>query len=275
MNRTVNFDMGLPNEHIMKQLAAIQHTLNQNNWYTQISSSLIAMQNTFAISDWYQQIANITSSMQTLQEGFVDVSKIASPIDDTWQQRMQMLQSSTARIAQLQTWLSQLTEQEFQRVQDEFEPSDKLVEVLDATFEQAANIDDRDAAPNVLQCATQHIQKNFWSILAVLVSLYSLYVNSQPNPQLQTIIEQNKEIECQNTQVIEQNEEEIELTKKTNQFLEYIVNALDLLVDDSDVVRNALDTLSDQEQTVAVEPDESVHSPTQDQNVDCQQENGD
>ena len=275
MNRTVNFAMNLPNEHIMKQLAAIQRTLNQNNWYTQVPSSLIAIQNTFASSDWYQQIANITSFMQTLQERFVDVSKITSHIDDTWQQQMQMIQSSAARISQLQTWLSQLTEQEFQRVQDEFEPSDELIEALDTTFEQAANIDNSDVAPTMFQRATQHIQTNFWSILAVLISLYSLYVNLQPNPQLQTLIEQNKESKCQNAQEIEQNKEEIELTKKGNHFLEHIANTLDLLVDDSDVVRNALDTLSDQEQTVAVEPDEAVHSPAQDQNVDCQQENGD
>jgi hypothetical protein len=67
----------------------------------------------------------------------------------------------------------------------------------------------------------------------------------------------------------------IKLGEKRSDLLQDIANTVHLLIDDSDMVRNTLDTLSDQAQSVAVEPNEIVHSPSQNQNTDSEQENGD
>lgn len=62
----------------------------------------------------------------------------------------------------------------------------------------------------------------------------------------------------------------IKLGEKRSDLLQDIANTVHLLIDDSDMVRNALDTLGDREQSVAVEPNEIVHSPTQNQNTDSE-----
>lgn len=62
----------------------------------------------------------------------------------------------------------------------------------------------------------------------------------------------------------------IELGEKRNNFLQDIANAVHLLIDDSDMFRNALDVLSDQEQPITIELDKAVHSPTQNQNTDSE-----
>ena len=67
----------------------------------------------------------------------------------------------------------------------------------------------------------------------------------------------------------------IELGEKRNNFLQDIANTVHLLIDDSDMVRNALDTLGDREQSITIKLDKAVHSPTQNQNTDSEQENGD
>ena len=67
----------------------------------------------------------------------------------------------------------------------------------------------------------------------------------------------------------------IKLDEKQNNFLQDIANTVHLLIDDSDMARNTPDTLSDQAQPVAVEPNEIVHSPSQNQNTDSEQENSD
>ena len=67
----------------------------------------------------------------------------------------------------------------------------------------------------------------------------------------------------------------IKLGEKRSDLLQDIANTVHLLIDDSDMVRNALDTLSDREQSITIKLDKAVHSPTQNQNTDSEQENGD
>lgn len=284
MNNKNNIDLNVLIQDITNQTAPIRRIWDAVSWQAQISSSLTALQNTLAVSDWYQQMPDITSSVRALQASFsvcqqpwndtlTAVAEITSRINNALRTQILSIQPSIARLIQLQEWLSQLTEREFQSVQDSFEPSDELVEALDTTFEQAADLCEHDSLiSKAFLWTKQYVKEHFGAILGTLISLYSIIA---ANPQLQTIMEQNEEIKNQNTQIIAQNEKEIELAQKNCELLERIADTIDLLINDSDMVRNALDTLSDQEQPVAVQPDQAVHSPVQNQTADHEQKNDD
>lgn len=168
------------------------------------------------------------------------------------------LQSYMPALAELQNRLSQLTEQEFQRVQDEFEPSDELVKALNSTLQNAVDISDKTADTSHLLLNKSFVKENLVGIISILLSIIFYFA---PNAEQQTIISQNK-------QIIEQKQKTIELDERRNELLQDFANTIHLLVDDIDMVRNALDS---QQQSV----DGTVHSPAQDQNVDFQQENND
>lgn len=269
----MNNDLYSLSKRIAAQYDAIQRVVDRMNWHLQIIQPSIDMQDSFIALVQQQQRTGLLSYLHTMQGTFSFYQQFqkgtfagASALEMSnaiQQQRMQLIQPNITRLIQLQDRLSQLTEQEFQLVQDEFEPSDELVESLNSTLQKANDMNDETAGMPCLSLSKSFIKENLIGILSLILTIILQLV---PNTEHQKIISQND-------QIIEQNQKIIELDKRRNELLQNIANTLDLLVDDSDVVRNALDTLSDQEQTIAVESDEAVHSPARDQNTDCHQEN--
>ena len=99
------------------------------------------------------------------------------------------------------------------------------------------------------------------NLIGILSLILTILFQLAPNAEHQKIIRQND-------QIIEQNQKIIELDEKRNELLQDIANTVHLLSEDMNFPIN-------QEQTVAIESDEVVHSPTQDQDTDCHQENSD
>ena len=272
MDHKISDTPQLPSEHIVEQLASIQAMFSRVDWNAQFSSWMSFMQSTFNADNRYSQIANISYVLQTLQESFSTYQqmqeKIAtvalqmqSQLDTILQQTVRFIPTVPTIITQLtelQNRLSQLTDLEFQHLQDEFEPSDELVESLNSTLQKATNMSDETADMPCLSLSKSFIKENLIGILSLILTiLFQL----APNAEHQKTIRQND-------QIIEQNQKIIELDEKRNELLQDLANTVHLLSED-------MNFPIDQEQTVAIESDEVVHSPTQDQDTDCHQENSD
>lgn len=261
----MNNDLYFLSKRIAAQYDAIQRVVERMNWHSKIIQPSIDMQDSFIALVQQQQRTGLLSYLHTmqgtlsacqqLQKGTFAGASVLETSNAIQQQRMQLIQPNITRLIQLQERLSQLTEQEFQLVQDEFEPSDELVESVNSTLHKANDLNDETAGMPCLSLSKSFIKENLIGILSLILTIF---FQLAPNAEHQKIISQNE-------QIIEQNQKTIELDERRNELLQDIANTLNLLVDDSDVVRNTLDTLSDREQTVVVEPDEAVHSPTQNQ----------
>ena len=197
-----------------------------------------------------------------MQEKIATVAlQMQSQLDTILQQTVRFIPTVPTIITQLtelQNRLSQLTDLEFQHLQDEFEPSDELVESLNSTLQKATNMSDETADMPCLSLNKSFIKENLIGILSLILTIF---FQIAPNAEHQKIIRQND-------QIIEQNQKIIELDEKRNELLQDIANTVHLLSEDMNLP-------IDQEQTVAIESDEVIHSPTQDQDTDCHQENSD
>lgn len=215
--------------------------------------SLQALKESFSA---YQQMQNsIVASACTLQ----------SRMESMLQQRIQLVNPTVSQLTQLLNQLSQLTAQEIQCFQENFKPSDEFVESLNNTLQKATDVSDETTGIPRLSLSKSFIKDNLLGILTLIITIIFQFA---PNAEYQEVIRQNE-------QLIKQNQKIIELDEKRSDLLQDIANTVHLLIDDSDMVRNALDALSDQEQPITIKLDKAVHSPTQNQNTDSEQENGD
>ena len=215
--------------------------------------SLQALKESFSA---YQQMQNsIVASACTLQ----------SRMESMLQQRIQLVNPTVSQLTQLLNQLSQLTAQELQCFQENFKPSDEFVESLNNTLQKATDVSDETTGIPRLSLSKSFIKDNLLGILTLIITIIFQFA---PNAEYQEVIRQNE-------QLIKQNQKIIELDEKRSDLFQDIANTVHLLIDDSDMARNTPDTLSDQAQPVAVEPNEIVHSPSQNQNTDSEQENGD
>lgn len=255
-------------KRIAAQYDAIQRVVDRMNWHSKIIQPSIDMQDSFVALVQQQQRTGLLSYLHTMQgtlsacqqlqkETFAGASVLEAS-NAIQQQRMQLIQPNITRLIQLQDRLSQLTEQEFQLIQDEFEPSDELVESLNATLQKANDLNDETAGMTCLSLSKSFIKENLIGILSLILTIILHLV---PNTEHQKIISQND-------QIIEQNQKTIELDERRNELLQDIANTVHLLSEDMNLP-------IDQEQAVATESDEVIHSPTQDQDTDCHQENSD
>lgn len=264
----MNNDLYSLSKRIAAQYDAIQRVIDRMNWHSQIVQPSIDMQDSFIALVQQQQRTGLLSYLHTmqgtlsvcqqLQKGTFAGASALEMSNAIRQQRMQLIQPNITRLIQLQDRLSQLTEQEFQLVQDEFEPSDELVESLNATLQKANNLNDETAGMTCSSLSKSFIKENLIGILSLILTIILHLV---PNTEHQKIISQND-------QIIEQNQKTIELDERRNELLQDMANTVHLLSEDMNLP-------IDQEQTVAIESDEVIHSPTQDQDTDCHQENSD
>lgn len=264
----MNNDLYSLSKRIAAQYDAIQRVVDRMNWHSKIIQPSIDMQDSFVALVQQQQRTGLLSYLHTmqgtlsvcqqLQKGTFAGASVLEASNAIQQQRMQLIQPNITRLIQLQDRLSQLTEQEFQLVQDEFEPSDELVESVNSTLHKANDLNDETAGMPCLFLSKSFIKENLIGILSLILTiLFQL----APNAEHQKIISQND-------QIIEQSQKTIELDERRNELLKDIANTVHLLSEDMNLP-------IDQEQTVAIESDEVIHSPTQDQDTDCHQENSD
>ena len=208
--------------------------------------SLQALKESFSA---YQQMQNsIVASACTLQ----------SRMESMLQQRIQLVNPTVSQLTQLLNQLSQLTAQEIQCFQENFKPSDEFVESLNNTLQKATDVSDETTGIPRLSLSKSFIKDNLLGILTLIITIIFQFA---PNAEYQEVIRQNEQLI---------NQKIIELDEKRSDLLQDIANTVHLLIDDSDMVRNALDALSDQEQPITIKLDKAVHSPTQNQNTDSE-----
>ena len=255
----MNNDLYSLSKRIAAQYDAVQRVVDRMNWHSKIIQPSIDMQDSFValvqqqrtgLLSYLHTMQGTLSVCQQLQKGTFAGASVLEASNAMLQQRMQLIQPNITRLIQLQDRLSQLTEQEFRLVQDEFEPSDELVESVNSTLHKANDLNDETAGMPCLFLNKSFIKENLIGILSLILTiLFQL----APNAEHQKIIRQND-------QIIEQNQKIIELDEKRNELLQDIANTVHLLSEDMNF---------------AIESDEVVHSPTQDQDTDCHQENSD
>ena len=208
-------------------------------------------------------------SLQALKESFSAYQQMQNSIVAracTLQSRMEsMLQQRIQLVNPTVSQLTQLLNQEIQCFQENFKPSDEFVESLNNTLQKATDVSDETTGIPRLSLSKSFIKDNLLGILTLIITIIFQFA---PNAEYQEVIRQNE-------QLIKQNQKIIELDEKRSDLLQDIANTVHLLIDDSDMVRNALDALSDQKKSITIKLDKAVHSPTQNQNTDSEQENGD
>lgn len=216
-------------------------------------------------------IESIPPPLQALKESFstyqkmqnsilASASVLQSRMESMLQQRIQLVNPTVSQLTQLLNQLSQLTAQELQCFQENFKPSDEFVESLNNTLQKSTDVSDETTGIPRLSLSKSFIKDNLLGILTLIITIIFQFA---PNAEYQEVIRQNE-------QLIKQNQKIIELDEKRSDLLQDIANTVHLLIDDSDMVRNALDALGDQEQPITIKLDKTVHSPTQNQNTDSE-----
>lgn len=194
-----------------------------------MNSKFLSPLESFDFSHPYSQFLASVAASQTAQIALSEALRpnleMKKRLEAILPEQTHYLQSHMPALAELQNRLSQLTEQEFQARFESYEPSDKLVDVVNNALEKSNNLESKQSYRFL---SKKDVKKNLIAILLfVIKAVASAGITHAVNATF------NSGHDCNSTELQQQ---QLVATEKQNELLQDFNNVIHIFIEETDII---------------------------------------
>lgn len=261
-----NFDLGFGNmrssafDRFTQMLQSSNRMAEMMSGFERVNYSSAFLQNVVSIQESFQRIAEISNvfanSVSSAMQLSLDISNMSQSMKNAWIERI-------SEIASLQPAYQDLSEMIL-----------NAASVIERAAQYIPEADKQGFEPVMETIPEGQISSDkeftldrIFTVISILIALYSAIVQSLPNEQLDRLIAQNDIIISQQAELIELNQEDQEL----HEVLTDLKDSINSLTDEVNALRDEIENLND----LPDSSDTSEIEYPQKQDADAEKQDGD